>query len=1288
MAKSRLSHVAFFVLFLFVVSISNAEVRILDQTPSSTLIEITVEDWKTFYYDDQAVLIPVDAGLDDRLGDKITPFYHQMLGLPTGSKPTFTIEEIRWSDIVPAQLPYGTSPLSLFEDTPPLFGNGPVVVSEPYDFRHRWVSSIYVLPLQETSGGLRHLEYIRLLVSHGGSSSSSFASEDRLTRNMLANGNVAERWQKNRTSFVNSSSTQLDEWPDGLMIRFEVQEEGIFEITPSQLESNGIDLSGYDPRTFKIFNNGGQMLEESLSDPRAESLIENAILVDGEDDGSFDEDDRIIFYGRAPNSWVPYQPPGEFRHTNNIYSRVNVYWLNIPDSPSLGKRMAQLEAEGDFIFTTNTARTRYFSEKDLLIYGDRNSNDSGKKWYTSLLATGQAYSLSFEVDNPVPSGQGQDVTIWLGLNNMSGYNDKGEIRINNTIIDTVRLSQSVQPIDVSEDVLLNGSNTFRFTILSGQAYFDWFEVSYIRTLETSQDHIEFDALTEDGLGQIQITGLESPWIFNIEDFSNVTYTRSPNFVVDSQVTAPKRHIGVSDNFFKHPTRFDFSNIGEGEYPNGLRDPALDFDYVMITHDDFYETAATLEDYIEQRDDISVIRVKTSDIYQEFSWGLFDATAIRDFLKYTYDSWQTTPSTVLLVGDGDYDFRNIVSNADKNWVPTYQEGQICRDDWFVSFDDGRPQMVTGRLTVQSTWELETYIEKLIVYDNNADVGPWRSRMILVADDEYTEDRPTTTDKLHMQQAEDFADDNAPAYLDIERIYIGTYPTTFDPVTGSRRKPKATEKLLEEINDGALLVSFIGHGNAHIWCHEDVLSHTRDASLINSGDRLPIYIAATCSWGHFDRPENQSHPEDMIVQDGAAIGVIAATRPTYPSDNENLTTNLYSRIFDRELQSTLGEALFYAKNLAGGSAKYYHCLAEPLLKPALPRLDVSMDAPLDSLTALDTARVNGNVFLPDGSPLVDFSGEATITIFDSPDTLYYVFRHPNGTYNDTIFYPVKGGTIFRGNVTVDDGEYVAKFIVPSDVKYGMGHGWAQMYVYNDEEDGIGSYSPIAVSTTTASINDNTPPDIKVYFDTQEWRDGDMVSPNATLYVDVFDTNGVNLTGEVGHDILAKIDGVEEISLTREFVYQSNSYTRGTTEKNLYNLDPGEHTLEIWAWDNANNYSRTEVSFVVVGSEASIVLDDVLNWPNPFDERTNFTFNLSNDAEVTIKIFTASGRLIHEIGPIQAHSGFNYPGNTSLLLDWDGRDQYGDPVANGVYLYQLKAQGISGNSDEVIGKLLRIR
>jgi len=566
------------------------------------------------------------------------------------------------------------------------------------------------------------------------------------------------------------------------------------------------------------------------------------------------------------------------------------------------------------------------------------------------------------------------------------------------------------------------------------------------------------------------------------------------------------------------------------------------------------------------------------------------------------------------------------------------------------------------------------------------------MVLVADDEYGEGGANTLDQIHMQQAEDFARNYAPEYLAIKKVYIGTYPTSFDPISGGRRKPAATRELLDEINAGSLLINFIGHGNAHTWTHESVLTDSRDGALINSGTRNPIYIAATCSWGHFDRPENQSHPELLLNQSGGAIGVIAASRKTSAWSNFLFSTAFYSRFFDRINNFPLGTCLYLAKiDAPQSSNRYYNCLGEPLLRPALPRLDVAIRTiNPDSLQALGMASVTGEVRTPGiaNLPNVGFDGETLITVFDSDDTLSYTFTLRGGGTGGTINYDVKGGTLFRGNVSTASGEFFAQFVVPKDVKYGSRAGSVQMYAYNDEEDGIGTLRNLAIATTSAQLIDVTPPELRIRFDHENWMDGDMTSSQPTLYLDVFDTNGVNLTGEIGHDIKAVIDGQHEVVLTQDFIYHRDSYSRGTSSRTLYDLEPGRHRVEAWAWDNANNFNRVEATFVVVDQGSEVVLHNVLNYPNPFSDRTSFTFELSTDAEVTIRIFTASGRLIREIGPLQANAGFNYPEGTGMALEWDGHDTQGAPLANGVYLYKIKAKGASGQSDEVLGKLLRIR
>ncbi|MCB2199771.1 type IX secretion system sortase PorU [bacterium] len=1306
MRTIRILHVLFSLLLtaLF-ASVVQAEVQVVADTPSNLILEVNFQDWTSVTFDDGVLHMPTNAGVDDRTGGELTPFVARLIGLPSNQRPRVTIESVQWGERLVGRAPQGTEPTDHLE-VDHLSGQGPVVVGEPFEWRRHWVSYLYLVPVQQDGNGVRPLKSMRLRVDYGSPTETVLSSSDPLVHAALANPSAAGRWQRSlRTIKQNSKVASTDEWPSGTMIRIELDREGMYELTPEDLDLWGIDLSGLDPRNFRIFNNGGQPLPEDFDDPRDTELRENAIIVTGEEDGSFDDEDRIIFFGRAVNTWIPGSPPGEYRHRINAFTRVNVYWLNIADDGSQGLRMADLNVDESPTYNTDRARTRMFIDNESVIFNNSSHIESGKDWYARELFSGEIYAESFNLSSPLAD---ESATLWVSLKTLGGANN-ATILVNGTPVDVFNSSVTTWSIELEPGVLRDGNNTFTFQMNNGHLYFNWFEIHYERRLNASNGRIDFDTLPEDGIAQVTLTGLEEPWVFDIEDFDEVSYTREIPFKVETQVNSPRRHIAVSTDNFLTPIRMRVDGIGQPDYPNGLRDTSLEADYIILTHEDFYDNTARLETFIEQRDTIEVLRVDVADVYREFAWGMFDPTAIRDFLAFTHDNWAVMPQSVLLVGDGDYDYRNIISNSDDNWIPPYEENTDCRDDWYTTFDNGVAQMALGRLTIQTNRALDTYIDKLIAYEADTDPGPWRSRMVLLADDEYVDVGPTSWDTAHMEQAEDFSRNYAPDYLNINKIYIGTYPTSYDPVSGGRRKPAANRDLIEQINAGALLVSFIGHGNAHTWTHESVLTDSRDGSLINSGTRNPIYIAATCSWGHFDRPDNQSHPELLLEQSGGAIGVIAATRKTNGFNNFDFALAFYSRLFDRVNNFPLGTSLYLAKMDAPlGSNRYYHCLGEPHLTPALPRLDMNVEeVNPDSLQALAHASVRGTVQIPSlaaankqqgdnfrtergisATTAADFDGETLVTVYDSDDTLSYTFTNRNGTTGSTLDYYVKGGTLFRGNVTTTGGEFTANFMVPRDVKFGSNAGSIQMYCYNDEQDGVGTMRDLAISVNSADLNDATPPELRIRFDHENWMSGDLTSSQPTLYLDVFDTNGVNLTGEIGHDIRAIIDGTRELVLTEGFIYNRDSFTRGTAEQPIYDLEPGRHRIEAWAWDNANNFTRTEASFVVVDPNDEVQLENVLNFPNPFNDRTSFTFELSTEAEVSIRIFTASGRLIQEIGPVAASAGFNYPGGTNSHLEWDGRDRFGDPIANGVYLYKIKAKGASGQTDEVLGKLLRIR
>ncbi|MBD3167276.1 type IX secretion system sortase PorU [bacterium] len=1272
---------------LLSVAFAHDGVSVVEETDSYVILDVEPTDWHIQRTENGIIHSPLGAGLDARQGGRVVPVYRRWIGLPSETSARASVLSVQWGEPFDGLPPMGDEEGRPLNEHPHMAGAGLVYMGETELWRHRWVAPLYIRPLQLDAGGVRRLQTMRVRVDFAGSPRGSRTMNDGLVRSMLVNGDRATGWARPEVTRAKARTTaSTASWPAVEMVKMTLRTEGIYEVTYEDLQARGIDLSGYDPRTFKLYNNGGRLLPDEPETPRDTTLIENAIRVEGEADGSWDPGDRILFYGRSVNHWEPGALAGTFRHVMNPFTFENVYWLAATMDGTDGKRMESLEPDGPITFDADIARSRLYNETESFIWYNDGTPQSGRAWYASRLAAGELYSSNISLTAPVP---GQDATLRMSLKRVEGGSSDTftSLKINGEEVGRMYASDRISTFTFSSDILRDGENSFTVESPEMELMIDWMELSYDRRLETGTGRIDFDRFLDDGVAEVTIDGIDNPYIFDITDFANVGFTRNNPFRAEADLASPHRFIAVNNENLLSPIEIQWDRIGANEYENGLRQNGLVADYIYIVHEDFYESAAALETYIEQRDTVEVMRVKVGDVYDEFSFGLYDPAAIRDFLFFTLNRWNSSrpdggpPEAVLLIGDGDYDYRNITSDLDDNWIPPYEYRLECRDDWFVEFenDNPTPQYVMARLPVQTSAELESYIERLQTYEMEPDYGPWRSRMILVADDEWRDRGPGLIEETHMRDIERLASDVLPSYMDTEKIYAATYPTTFDPVTSGRLKPAATRDLLEAINAGALMITYMGHGNAHVWAHEQLLVDNRDAQRINTSGREPIFFAGTCSWGHFDRPENEAFFEQLLFQDGGAIGTVAAARNTSGSSNRNFLTNYYGAFFDRENPLTLGECLLLAKVQDPNfnfTTKYYHCFAEPMMYTALPRLDMVVeDVNPTELVSLQRAEVDGEVRQPgDTTPLGNFDGEALITVYDSEDTLRYDF-----VTGGSVTYTMPGGTLFRGFRTVASGETQAEFIVPRDVTPGNA-GWIQLFAYNDEADGIGAMRNLAISPTAGSSDDTTPPEIEIYFEHRGWREGDLVTSQPLLVVDIADSSGINLTGEIGHSIRAVLNGETEVVLTEDFIYSRDSFTNGSLEHRLYDLPAGRNRIEVWAWDNANNPARTTLEFDVVEIDGDLQLTKVYNVPNPFKEMTSFTFESLGAEEGTIKIFTPSGRHIQTIGPFVVEDGFN-------AVDWYGKDQYGDQLANGVYLYQLKVRGESGSRDE-IGKLMRIR
>ena len=787
-------------------------------------------------------------------------------------------------------------------------------------------------------------------------------------------------------------------------------------------------------------------------------------------------------------------------------------------------------------------------------------------------------------------------------------------------------------------------------------------------------------------------------LFDITDFKNVKKINS--FVSAGDISFSKnetagnvsKYISLCSSKFKIPskvTSVSNSNV------TGITDG---YEYIIISNKEFSEQAQKLADYRNNNapNKISTTVVYMDDLLNEINSGVLDPTAIRDYLSYVYKNWSIKPFYVLLFGDGDYDYLNI-EGFNTNFVPTYQtEGSLNEvysfptDDYYGRIvggvNDKRLDLAIGRIPIRSKSEGDLIINKIIGYEKNDDRGLWKNNITLVADDGLT----STGDdgSLHANQSEWLANEYIPEFFDLNKIYLSAYPTI---ITGlGRRKPAVTDAIVNAVNNGTLILNYIGHGNPNVWAHEYVLERMSTIPLFKN-DKLFFLTAATCDFGKYDDPAVQSATEDMLFLNSGMIGGFSACRAVIAGDNAALNNLFYSHIFEdsgTDLPNTIGRALYETKQIRyGQNDEKFHLFGEPVLRLAQPTAHVSIDSinggNLSSsvkLSALGTAKINGSVRDINGNIQTGYNGEGILTVFDSEKLLYLSDIQMN--------MKLQGGIIFRGRVSIENGKFGTSFTVPKDITYENKSGKVTAYVYNSSSDGIGFTKNITVGGSDSTVvDDKKGPNIEIHFDDVSFSDSKLVNPDFTLLVNLFDETGLNTTGTgVGHKLegLINDNDANPVDLTNFFIGDLDSGGKsGLIQYKFTNQAAGEYKIAIKAWDVFNNFATQESYFTVVEG-GDFTIKDVVNYPNPFSYSTTFTFqhNLSQAVNVKIKIYTIAGRLIKEIEEKDIYERF-------VKINWDGKDEDNNKIANGTYLYKLIVETIDGTYKEsVLGKLAIIK
>ncbi|HWP82083.1 MAG TPA: type IX secretion system sortase PorU [Bacteroidota bacterium] len=1110
-----------------------------------------------------------------------------------------------------------------------------------------------------------------------------------------------------------ASAQPAEEW-----FRLEVSETGIYKIDQTFFTRANFTGSVGSFANVQIFGRDGTALREDPAQAGPFGLAEiQRLVVDRNNNGTFDADDYVLFYGRSPRWWRYNTSTRTFNHYLNYYTEVNHYFVKIGGSQT-GRTMQSIpSASPAGAYPVADVQGKAFLEEELVKLG----TNSGREWL------GRFFNRT--------SNAAVFTTLLPGLDNTRPVTYRFVLVTRSATVDTFRIEENgaspaqqlgppvlMFPIDVTsietdyayKSPVVSHTTTVNFTqnrsVLrltfstrndAAEGWLDWFEILYRQKLEATNDQFIFHTPDTSAVLAFSISGFTvgEKLVFDATDHSDVkritgvsegaTNPGLITFQID-QTTGPtvREIVAVGPTGFKVP-----GNVRRISNPNA--NPPTPAEFVIITPTEFTAEAQRLKGHRERVNPLTTTVVNLGYIFDIYGSGIGDPTAVRNFLIDARLRWGGKPNYVLLFGDGHFDYKNIRTTV-RNWIPPYETVNSIQqiqtyttDDYFALLTPGSPRVTVriGRLPIRSAEEARVVVDKIICYETGAPFDTWRSRITFVADDGLTSTRDDGN--IHTYQADQLATSYTPATFDKRKIYIVEYPT----VSGSlgRRKPDANKAIIDAVNRGTLILNYTGHGNPRVWAHEQVF--TKDASLpqLKNFDRLHLLVAATCDFARFDHPDEHSAGEEMLTMgQGGAIAVMTAARAVYSFENAEFNNRFFFHLFQRDSAGRpvrLGDAMYFTKQvLFLTNDLKFHLFADPTVTLAMPRATVAIDsvngsAPTSvvSVPALGRVSLEGSLRQMDGSSWPTFTGRALLEVYDSKRRILV----PEwGTFS----YEVNGSLLYRGEISVVNGVYNTVFPIPKDVSYDNNRARIAVYAWNDSLDAIGQTENIVIAgTDTLAQPDSVGPSIQVFLDDYQFRPGDVVKPDAVLIVDLTDESGINTSvAGVGHRLEARIENLNRTFDLSEF-YRSNldTYQGGQVRYPISGLPEGRHTMLVKAWDIHNNSASVETFFEVrVGSALSLV--NVMNIPNPFSRTTMFTFQRpsTEPIEVEVKIYTLSGRLIQILQSGNSTDRF-------VQIPWDGRDRDGNEIANGVYFYKVIAKSLlEGRSAEAIGKLAVVR
>ena len=1132
------------------------------------------------------------------------------------------------------------------------------------------------------------------------------------------------------TLSICAQSSHADRYADhsllasGRWVKIRVSGEGVYQITKSQLTRMGFT----NPDKVCLYGYNMPILPETELESMSDDMTE--IPLCRRSDGS------LLFYSLGTVRWSRKSYySSDFNHTNNPYSLYICYFLTEKEEGD----PAEMAVETSTSASHNVMSTfpeHALIEKDEVsllrsgrnFYENYNYANGNKKRYT-LSTPGIADSEVLLTVAFVGGGSASTLTITADDTTFSNLSLR-------SLVEYEYGYEGKKSVTWNKELTETSTITLTHNRPSGTAgYLNYIQACYTRLLDmTGVNYLAFRPMYKDAT-QFEISGANvntRVWRVTTPEttcemkgsLSGSTYTVTTD--ADSKLN---EYVAV-DVTASYPSPEIVGAIGNQDLH-----ALADIDYVIIipTSGTLQEQAQRLADAHTAKNSMRCVVVRADEIYNEFSSGTPDATAYRRFLKMLYDKAETKndrPKNVCLFGDGVWDNRMVTSSMAKNDPDDYllcyesdnslsQTDSYVLEEYYTLLADGKgvsplketPDCGIGRITVTTAEQAKTVVNKLISYLNNEHTGSWKNTVCMMADDGNA--------NVHMQDAEAVSaviEQNSPNYR-LRKIYWDTYKR--EESGAGHSYSNARNDIIQQMEKGALIMNYTGHGSSYILSHEQVIKRADFESW--DSPNIPLWFFAACDVTPFDMNEENFGKTALLNENGAAVGTIGTTRAVYSSQNRRINLAFMKQVLATDTegrQYTIGEALALAKaDIVNSSSSYskrdsinkchFVLIGDPAISLAIPTYKVTIDSfnnksipteAIDTIGAGAVVSVSGHIEDEDGNVVPKFKGTVSPVVFDSKELITCL----NNAGEDITPYTFYDRTrkLYEGRDSVRSGYFSFTFPMPLDINYSDETGLINMYAVNSDNtiEANGSFTDFAIGGTDPDMPDDTNgPALTITLNGVEFtnrnEDGTVdedieltaaVPMHKTPFFTglIEDENGINITGSgIGHDITLVVDNEESMTynLNNVFEYSTGSWAQGTVSYSLPELESGLHSLLFRAWDILNNPSSMTVLFNVKEGLKPNILDFQIQ--GPVDGV--LTLVIENDRpqsvlDVEVKIYDMSGRQV-------CHLGETSSSNTSYYTFTCNLNAKGGHLPPGVYICKASIATADGASASKSQKFL---